>query len=109
MTGKAFKAQLKFKTSAKKEWDDLDSKIREAFRKKLGKIRLSLEALTPVKHKLSGVEKCYKIKLRSDGFRLVYQVIETSEGEYDVVITVITVDRREDVYDALQTKLLKDD
>ncbi|AYA09433.1 hypothetical protein EYS10_12860 [Rahnella aquatilis] len=62
----------------------------------------------PHKHKLSGVEKCYKIKLRSDGFRLVYQIIETPEGEYDVVITVVTVDRRQDVYDALKTKLSKE-
>lgn len=108
MTEKAFKARLKFKKSAQKEWDDLDDKIREAFRKKLLKLRVSLEALTPIKHKLSGVEKCYKIKLRSDGFRLVYQVIETPEGVYDVVITVITVDHREDVYDALKTKLFKE-
>lgn len=57
---------------------------------------------------LSGDEKCYKIKLRSDGFRLVYQVIETPEGEYDVVITVVTVDRREDVYDTLKTKRSKE-
>lgn len=108
MAGMDFSVQLKFKKSAKKEWDALDGKIREAFRKKLEKRRESLETLTPIKHKLSGVEKCYKIKLRSDGFRLVYQVIETADGQYDVVVTVITVDRREDVYDALKTKLAKE-
>jgi mRNA interferase RelE/StbE len=43
-----------------------------------------------------------------DGFRLVYQVLESDDGEVDVVITVIMVDRREDVYEALKSKLVKD-
>ncbi|QLH61943.1 type II toxin-antitoxin system RelE family toxin [Serratia symbiotica] len=108
MSGTALKTRLKFKKSALKEWNALDSKIRETFRKKLKKRAESLAALTPIKHKLSGVEKCYKIKLRMDGFRLVYHVLESDDGEVDVVITVITVDRREDVYEALKSKLVKD-
>ncbi|MDA5535087.1 type II toxin-antitoxin system RelE/ParE family toxin [Yersinia mollaretii] len=109
MSGNDFKPQLKFKKSAKKEWDALDSKVRESFKKKLKKRAQSLEELKPQKHKLSGVERCYKIKLRSDGYRLVYQVTETSSGKFSIVITVITVDRREDVYETLKTKLKKAD
>jgi mRNA interferase RelE/StbE len=33
---------------------------------------------------------CYKIKLRSSGYRLVYQVIE-----HEVLVFVVAVDRRE--------------
>lgn len=109
MSGNDFKPQLKFKKSAKKEWDALDSKVRESFKKKLKKRAQSLEELKPQKHKLSGVERCYKIKLRSDGYRLVYQVTETSSGKFSIVITVITVDRREDVYETLKVKLQKAD
>ncbi|WP_145519044.1 type II toxin-antitoxin system RelE family toxin [Yersinia mollaretii] len=109
MSGNDFKPQLKFKKSAKKEWDALDSKVRESFKKKLKKRAQSLEELKPQKHKLSGVERCYKIKLRSDGYRLVYQVTETSSGKFSIVIKVITVDRREDVYETLKVKLQKAD
>jgi mRNA interferase RelE/StbE len=38
-------------------------------------------------------------------FRLVYQAIGTSDGQYEVVVTV---DRREDVYEALKNKLSKE-
>ncbi|HFO2534898.1 TPA: type II toxin-antitoxin system RelE/ParE family toxin [Yersinia enterocolitica] len=109
MSGNDFKPQLKFKKSAKKEWDALDAKVRDSFKKKLKKRAQSLEALKPQKHKLSGIERCYKIKLRSDGYRLIYQVTETPNGEFSIVITVITVDRREDVYDTLKIKINKAD
>ncbi|WP_155410564.1 hypothetical protein [Yersinia mollaretii] len=39
----------------------------------------------------------------------MYQVTETSSGKFSIVITVITVDRREDVYETLKTKLKKAD
>lgn len=45
---------------------------------------------------------CYKIKLRSSGFRLVYQVIDE-----EIVILVIAVGKREDkkVYGTANTRL----
>ena len=49
------------------------------------------------------------LQLRSDGYRLIYQVTETPNGEFSIVITVITVDRREDVYDTLKIKINKAD
>lgn len=41
-------------------------------------------------NRLHGFPDCYKIKLRSSGYRLVYQVIDQ-----EVVVFVIAVDKRE--------------
>jgi mRNA interferase RelE/StbE len=51
---------------------------------------------------LSGMENCYKIKLKSVGYRLVYRV-----DEEIVYVTVIAVGKRdkEKVYLAAQTRL----
>lgn len=40
--------------------------------------------------RLSGMPDCYKIKLRSAGYRLVYEV-----RDFEVVIVVIAVGKRE--------------
>ncbi len=108
MPEKEFNTKLKFKKSAKKEWDALGGNVREKFKKQLKKRAESKEALTSIKNQLSGVDFCYKLKLRADGYRLVYQVKQVDKGEVHVIITVITVDRREDVYDSLQDKINKD-
>lgn len=57
-------------------------------RKKTGKERLVQPRVE--KDKLSGMADCYKIKLKSAGYRLVYQVVE-----HRVVVTVIAVGKRE--------------
>ena len=41
-------------------------------------------------NRLHSLPDCYKIKLRSSGYRLVYQVIDR-----EVVVFVVAVDRRE--------------
>lgn len=41
-------------------------------------------------NRLHSLPDCYKIKLRSAGYRLVYQVID-----HEVVVFVVAVDRRE--------------
>lgn len=79
--------RLLFKAEAKKEWDKLDSAIRTQFKKKLSK---RLEAPRVESARLSGLKDCYKIKLRSAGFRLVYQV-----RDEEVVVSVIAVGKRE--------------
>jgi mRNA interferase RelE/StbE len=78
---------LEFKESALKEWRKLDNSIREQFKKKLAE-RVENPRLDSAK--LSGMPNCYKIKLKSLGYRLVYQV----EDERLVVI-VIAVGKRE--------------
>jgi mRNA interferase RelE/StbE len=78
---------LEFKESALKEWRKLDGAIREQFKKKLAE---RLENPCIESSKLSGMPDCYKIKLKSVGYRLVYQV-----ENLRLVVTVIAVGKRE--------------
>lgn len=78
---------LRFKEEAKKEWDRLDPVIREHFAKKLRQRRENPRVDSA---RLSGMPDCYKIKLRSAGYRLVYEV-----RDFEVVIVVIAVGKRE--------------
>jgi mRNA interferase RelE/StbE len=79
--------KLVFKRDAEKEWRKLDSTIREQFKKKLQE-RLANPRVESAR--LSGMEDCYKIKLRSAGYRLVYQVRDN-----ELVISVVAVGKRE--------------
>lgn len=78
---------LEFKESALREWQKIDGSIREQFKKKL-KERLEVPRLESCK--LSGMPDCYKIKLKSVGYRLVYQVLDAR-----LVVMVIAVGKRE--------------
>ena len=78
---------LRFKEEAKKEWDRLDPVIREHFAKKLRQRRENPRVDSA---RLSGMQDCYKIKLRRAGYRLVYEV-----RDHEVVIVVIAVGKRE--------------
>ncbi|MFJ9991241.1 type II toxin-antitoxin system RelE/ParE family toxin [Pseudomonas putida] len=91
---------LEFQVKAKKEFDKLPGQLRLQLLKKL-KERLSNPRVE--KDRLSGMPDCYKIKLKSWGYRLVYQVIDQR-----VVVTVIAVGKRErgDVYDAAHSRLM---
>ena len=79
--------RLLFRAIAKKEWDKLDSTVKEQFKKKLAE---RLEVPRVESSRLNGMKDCYKIKLRSAGFRLVYQV---RDGE--LVVSVVAVGKRE--------------
>ncbi len=79
--------RLTFLRDAKKEWDKLDSSIRGQFERKL---KAALTAPRRPAAKLSGVPDCYKIKLRSAGYRLVYRVYDDR-----VVVQVVAVGRRD--------------
>lgn len=74
---------LAFVESALKEWRKLAPPIRDQFRKKLAE---RLEHPHVPSSRLHNVPNCYKIKLRSAGYRLVYQV-----DDRIIVITVIAV------------------
>ena len=63
--------ELAFLEDALKEWRKLDSNSREQFKSKL---RERLESPRLPSAKLSGAKDRYKIKLRSVGYRLVYEV-----------------------------------
>ena len=78
---------VKFREDALKEWQKLDKAIQQQFAKKLKKC---CENPHIPSAKLRGIKDCYKIKLRTSGFRLVYQVIEDT-----LVIVVVAVGKRE--------------
>lgn len=79
--------RLRFHEQALKEWRELGPDLREQFKKKLAE-RLENPRISSAA--LSGMHDCYKIKLRSAGYRLVYRVDE------DVVyVTVLAVGKRD--------------
>jgi mRNA interferase RelE/StbE len=63
--------ELGFLEEALKEWKKLDSNTREQFKKKLSERLTNPRAPSA---QLSGHKDRYKIKLRSVGYRLVYEV-----------------------------------
>ncbi|MGF7208337.1 mRNA interferase RelE/StbE [Skermanella aerolata] len=86
--------ELGFLDEALKEWRNLDNGTREQFKKKLAE-RLDCPRVQSAK--LSGHNNRYKIKLRSVGYRLVYEV-----RDREVIIVVIAVGKRDrsEVYKA---------
>ncbi len=99
----AARYRLKFVPDALKEWQGLDGSIKEPLRKALKK-RLE-QPRVPGSQLHGDLHDCYKIKLRKQGYRLVYTV------EDDVmVVLVLAIDRREDmaVYHAAFARLLEE-
>ena len=78
---------LEFDQRALKEWHKLADTVRLQFKSKLSEVLLNpgVEA-----NRLRKLPDCYKIKLRSAGYRLIYQVIDQ-----EVVVFVVAVDKRE--------------
>ena len=79
--------KLKFLPTALKEWKKLAPPIQKQFKKKL-KERLSNPR--NLASQLRGFKDVYTIKLRSVGYRLVYEVDDT-----EIIIYVIAVGKRE--------------
>lgn len=78
---------LEFDARALKEWHKLGDTVRQQLKKKLVAILLNPRNEA---NRLHGLPDCYKIKLRSSGYRLVYQVIDQ-----EVVVFIVAVDKRE--------------
>lgn len=78
---------LEFDARALKEWQKLGDTVRQQLKKKLGEILTNPRIET---NRLHGLPDCYKIKLRSSGYRLVYQMIDQ-----EVTVVVVAVDKRE--------------
>jgi len=79
--------KLRFHALALKEWQTLDASVREPFKRKLAE---RLEQPRVPSAALHGLPDCYKIKLHSVGYRLVYRV-----DDAEVFVTVIAADRRD--------------
>lgn len=79
--------KLRFHEQAWVEWQKLDGSVQEPFKKKLTE-RLAQPRVP--RAALNGMVDCYKIKLKTVGYRLVYRV------EDDVLyVTVIAIGKRE--------------
>ena len=79
--------ELLFHPDALDEWGKLDQSVREQFKKRLVE---RLDNPHVPASKLSGQKNRYKIKLKSAGYRLVYDVVDTQ-----LIITVVAVGKRE--------------
>ncbi|HHU8568769.1 TPA: type II toxin-antitoxin system RelE family toxin [Escherichia coli] len=79
--------ELAFDPRALKEWQKLGVTVREQFKKKLEDV---LKRPRNPSAKLRGLPDCYKIKLRTQGYRLVYQV-----NDKELLVLVIAIGKRE--------------
>ena len=79
--------ELVFREEAKKEWDNLGQTVRAQFKKKLAE---RLENPHVPASKLHGSTNRYKIKLRSSGYRLVYEIRDAQ-----LVVSVVAIGKRE--------------
>jgi mRNA interferase RelE/StbE len=90
--------KLKFLPKALKEWYRLSPPIRSQFKKKLGE-RLINPKVSP--DKSTGYDSVYKIKLRTAGYRLAYEVIDA-----EVVVYVLAIGKRDknEIYKKLKNR-----
>ena len=79
--------KLKFLPAAKKEWDKLAEPLKNQFKNKLAE---RLENPHVQSTKLKGYDSVYKIKLRTAGYRLAYEVLDN-----EIVIYVLAVGKRD--------------
>lgn len=91
--------KLKFLPAAKKEWDKLAEPLKKQFKNKLAE---RLENPHVPSAKLKGYDSVYKIKLRTAGYRLAYEVIDN-----EIVIYVLAVGKRDKntIYKKLASRL----
>lgn len=94
--------ELGFLEAALKEWKKLDSNTREQFKRKLAERCLNPRVPSA---QLSGSRDRYKIKLRTAGYRLVYEV-----RDEQVIVVVIAVGKRDrsEVYKTAARRRLPD-
>ena len=93
--------ELEFHPQALKEWKNLGETIKAQFKKKL---KERLENPRVPKDKLVGFENVYKIKLKTVGYRLAYEVMDEK-----VIIIVLAIGKRENnkVYNILHSRFDK--
>lgn len=91
--------KLRFLPAALREWEKLGAPIKNQFKKKLAE---RLESPRVPADKLSGYDAIYKIKLRSAGYRMVYEVVDD-----ELFVYVLAVGKREKgkVYASLKRRV----
>lgn len=92
--------KLEFLPSALKEWQKLDNSIQTQLKKKLAERLVNPHV---VANRLTGWQNHYKIKLKTAGYRLVYEVMDSTKS-----ILVIAVGKRERnaIYELVKTRLI---
>ncbi|GGD63235.1 type II toxin-antitoxin system RelE family toxin [Lacimicrobium alkaliphilum] len=91
--------KLRFLPAALKEWEKLAAPIKSQFKKKLAQ---RLENPRVPADKLSGYDSVYKIKLRSAGYRLAYEVTDD-----ELLVYVLAVGKRNkgQVYSSVKKRI----
>ncbi len=90
--------ELAIHPEAEREWTKLDDSVKRRFKEKLTRERL----ITPrvAKDALRELPDCYKIKITTPQYRLVYHVDDEAG-----LLTILSVTTREDVYVELKKRL----
>ena len=87
--------ELAIHPEAEREWGKLDEAVKRRFKQKLQKERLIQPRVA--KDALHGLADTYKIKITTPQYRLAYHV-----NDKTMVVTVLAVSTRDDVYALLQ-------
>jgi mRNA interferase RelE/StbE len=90
--------ELAIHAGAEKEWSKLDGSIKRRFKEKLANERLINPRV--VKDALRELPDCYKIKIITPQYRLIYHV-----NDHERILTILSVATREDVYEELRARL----
>jgi mRNA interferase RelE/StbE len=90
--------ELAIHPDAEKEWAKLDGSIKRRFKEKFAKERLEIPRVA--KDALRELPDCYKIKITTPQYRLVYHVDDAAR-----LLTIMSVASRDDVYDELRARL----
>lgn len=89
---------LKFDERALKEWHRLGDPIRERLKEKLTEV---LDSPRTGSYPLRGMPDCYKVTVRSSGYRLAYKVYDESVVicyrvcDDSIVVFVVSLGKRE--------------
>ena len=90
--------ELAIHPDAEKEWAKLDGSIKRRFKKKFADERLKHPRVE--KDVLRELPDCYKIKITTPQYRLIYHVNDTKR-----LLTILSVATREDVYEELRIRM----
>lgn len=90
--------ELAIHPAAEKEWAKLDGSVKRRFKEKLAKERLEQPRVE--KDALRELPDCYKIKITTPQFRLIYHV-----NDQQCLLTILSVATRDDVYAELKARL----
>lgn len=90
--------ELAIHPDAEKEWAKLDGSIKRRFKKKFADERLKYPRVA--KNALRELPDCYKIKITTPQYRLIYHVSDAKR-----LLTILSVATRDDVYAELRLRM----